>query len=280
MTSELETGIVILYRGTESVRQLNSLLEKFAQTNKKVHLIVKNVSPEFIKERKHLAKSQNYTLHHFSDDGLDWGAYIRISNIIKEKLIIFMNANTRVVEPDFDVMLRSHLLKCENPYRSVCGASGSYETLKPTLEDLVSKKLSLLGKILYLYRFLKTRRIMLNSTSFPNPHVRSNVFILHREFFIKYCSSISFPKNKYDCYELENGKDSLSAYALKNGGDIRLVNADNCSFSFSAWHEAKVYRNTGKDRSLAYDNQHVNFWKSSWLLKKILMIYAWGHSNN
>lgn len=275
MIKDTDIGIVVLYRGGECELTLKQILRQLIYINNTIHLIIKNTTANPISNLQ-FDQKKSIILHRLPDDGLDWGAYIRIAKIVNEKYLLFINSNTQLIVPDVDKILKFHLEKCTNPNRSICGASGSYEVIKPDLKSLASQKMSIVAKFLYLYRYIKTRNVKMKSVCFPNPHIRSNVFMANRFFFLEYCNLYNFPESKFDCYELENGRDSFSAYALKTGGDIKVVNKTNESFSNTTMHKAAAFRSVSINKSIAYDNQHREFQSSSWLIKIILMKYAWG----
>ncbi|MDX8520883.1 glycosyltransferase [Mesorhizobium dulcispinae] len=87
---------------------------------------------------------------------------------------------------------------------------------------------------------------------FPNPHIRSNVFMMRR------LDMLSVPMegtSKYACCRFESGPDSLSISMLSKGLDLVVVGADGIGYRMDQWPTCGGFRSGDQSNLLASDNQ-------------------------
>jgi glycosyltransferase involved in cell wall biosynthesis len=110
---------------------------------------------------------------------------------------------------------------------------------------------------------------------FPNPHIRSNVFMLRREDLVKMPLIEGGDPKLVGC-AFESGADGLSARILKRGERLLLVGANGRAYDIPEWANAGCFRSNGQRNLLATDNQTRAFEAFSDAERKSNSVLAWG----
>lgn len=146
------------------------------------------------------------------DDGYDWGAYMRTLDIIEEDWVCCLNTHSRILSEGW---LDALLSAASNTRCGYAGCTGSWSTMAPSFSIWQRTSRCLWkGENSYLAPLktgFVTMQTLLNIDrlrdfpSFPNPHLRSNAFLLKRSHFIDFCRDKAIPKTKLDAWKLESG---------------------------------------------------------------------------
>jgi hypothetical protein len=88
---------------------------------------------------------------------------------------------------------------------------------------------------------------LIDISTFPNPHIRTNAFIVDRLWFKQNFKII--PLTKYDCFLFESGINGLSSKATNQGFKNALVTSEKIYINHSEWHQADAFR-SGQQSSL------------------------------
>ncbi len=220
---------------------------------------------------QHLEEFQIFTMN----SGQDIEAYFTIADQLTSEYILFLNS--------FSLFNTGEWLKVfvdsMSPEMGVVGASGSFQSLYSTVnyenawswENKLSlhqqfRKYKLLLKNKFYWRFL--------IKSFPNPHIRTNAFMVRRSEFI----SIKRPKlkRKFDAYLFESGKKSLTNQMLKKGFQVALVGKNRQKYLISDWPDSKIFWVNEQENLLVRDNQTDLYEKSDVGYRLKLTKLAWG----
>lgn len=108
---------------------------------------------------------------------------------------------------------------------------------------------------------------------FPNPHIRSNVFMLLREDMIR--MPLKDGHSKLAGCDFESGPDGLSARMLKRGKRLLLVGANGKAYDIENWAMSGTFRSKNQENLLATDNQTRSFDVQSPAERKTHSIMAW-----
>jgi len=88
---------------------------------------------------------------------------------------------------------------------------------------------------------------------FPNPHIRTNGFMMLRERFLGAdCPTMS---SKWDAYAFESGTDSLTARLRRQGLTTVVVDRAGQSYDMDAWCHSGTFRMGAQPGLLLTDNQ-------------------------
>jgi hypothetical protein len=99
--------------------------------------------------------------------------------------------------------------------------------------------------------FLRRRRR--DFPPFPNPHIRSNGFMLERELLLSL--DWTGPRRKLDAWRLESGKRSITRQVLERGLQALVVGRDGAAYSPEHWRESATFRVGDQPNLLIADNR-------------------------
>jgi hypothetical protein len=111
---------------------------------------------------------------------------------------------------------------------------------------------------------------------FPNPHIRSNGFIVRRDLLLKLYPDLA--PTKHAALAFESGSDSLSASISQMGHDLLLVNRNGDTFRPAEWPRSETYRLGQQENLLMSDNQSRAFDNLSRAEKLTHMLVTWGEA--
>lgn len=109
---------------------------------------------------------------------------------------------------------------------------------------------------------------------FPNPHVRSNAFLLQRREML--AADPPRENTKIACCEFESGETSLSRYLINKGKRLLTVDADGRGFDVADWPDSRTFRSKRAPNLLVADNQTRAFDEYSDLEKDLHIKLSWG----
>jgi hypothetical protein len=115
---------------------------------------------------------------------------------------------------------------------------------------------------------------LLRFRGFPNPHLRTNAFMVARETF----ASLRSEKitRKIDAYAFESGHDSLTRQIQRLGHRALVVGCDGESYEISEWPVSRTLWQGDQENLLVSDNQTRLYASGRPELQRLLSAYAWG----
>lgn len=180
---------------------------------------------------------------YLSDHGYDIAAYISASKKVNEKFIIFLNSHSRIICKDWLLKLYLNLIQ---PGIKLVGATASFESLD----------------------------VYPGFPSFPNPHIRTNAFMINRIYFIALTNNIVI-NNKMDAMLFESGKKSLTNMVLRDG-DVRVVGKNGMGYPINFWPVSKIFKESKQDNLMVSDNQTDSYIVAPYFKKRYMKKKAWG----
>jgi len=212
------------------------------------------------------------------DDGFDWGAYMRLAPHLAHDWLCFLNTQSR---PRIDGWLKILREVADAPGMNVgaVGATASWGTLAPILPQ-PSMKAEYNKPLIYPIRFIHNTVLFLNNIRdfpcFPNPHLRSNAFIVRRNLFVDFAATCRIPRRKRDAYMLESGRTGFSAFLSGRGLKLLVTGADGKVYEPEQWIDSGTFRSPGQPNLLVADNQTMIYDKANQHMKNGLEKAAWG----
>jgi hypothetical protein len=220
------------------------------------------------------------------DDGYDWGAYMRAAGQLPHDWFCFLNTYSRILAPDWLAKLRR---AAEVPGVAAAGASGSFGTALPSL-GLVSAR----------FQDVRQRRGVAVATAaaiqcvagypngmaqlrphfceMPNPHLRSNAFLVRRADFLAFAAATRIPESKKAALVLENGRESLTSFLRADGRVTVVVGADGMAYRPENWPESGTFWVPGQENLLIADNQTQAYAEAAAYRRRFLERAAWGRA--
>lgn len=111
--------------------------------------------------------------------------------------------------------------------------------------------------------------------SFPNPHIRSNAFLIRRDRFLSRTDAASI-RTKWDAYAFESGSDGLTATLARSGLRAIVVGRDARGYELDEWPSSKTFRSDEQSNLLVSDNQTRRFAGLSTGLRTTVERMTWG----
>lgn len=248
--SNKKIAVIYLCRGADSGweelsrRFLYSYVQHDSGAEHALYIIFKGFdNRESINKAYQLLKDISFNSIELDDDGFDIGAYIKCSNLINEDLICMLNSHSKILHKDWLLMfyLNFHL-----PNVNLVGATCSYESL-----DVYN-----------------------GFPSFPNPHIRTNAFMLERRLFIDLTKTLRIT-NKIDAMRFESGRNSLTRMIISNGGEVLAVGKNGRGYSINLWPRSGIFKLEQQQNLLISDNQTDNYINSTWPIKSAMSKKTW-----
>lgn len=109
---------------------------------------------------------------------------------------------------------------------------------------------------------------------FPNPHIRTNAFLIRRDVMLSLKKPVI--KNKMDAYAFESGRNSLTIQLLKKGLKTLVIDKHGNSYDLPDWYLSKVFWMANQENLIISDNQTLAYDNASVQQKKIMTKIAWG----
>lgn len=109
---------------------------------------------------------------------------------------------------------------------------------------------------------------------FPNPHIRSNAFVIPRDLLMSF--NVKLAPTKFACIHFESGPDSLSVLVARAGRKVLLVGADGRTFGVKDWPNSNTFRLGDQSNVLVSDNRVREFNEFSPEIRQHFLEVTWG----
>jgi hypothetical protein len=227
-----------------------------------------------------LAKKNKAIVYDMPDDGLDWAAYMRLAPQLKQDWLCFLNTHSRPLVKGWLRLLKVAADSNTDKFGAV-GATGSLETSLPYIFARSKNYHGFQAVAIYPFRLiLNVYRYITNLcyfTGFPNPHLRSNAFLVRRDLFIEYCQTQKLPRSKRDTTKLESGRNGFSSYLLAKGLRLFVTGVDGKVYEWRQWVNSFTFRTHEQQNLLVGDNQTNDYQTSAANRKAYLEFMTWGN---
>jgi hypothetical protein len=185
---------------------------------------------------------------HYSRPTLDLPAYAWCAEALDATHLCFLNSESVLLA---DGWLAALFEQLRAPGVGAVGATGSYE--RP-----------------FSINPLRRRRW----PPFPNPHLRTNAFMLSRELM----RSLRWPevRTKSRAWELESGRDGFTRQVWGRGLQTIVVGRDGAAYAPDRWHDSATFRSGGQANLLVADNRTRQWDEADADVRTRLSRLAWG----
>lgn len=227
---------------------------------------------EILNEHKLQFSVLNYT-----GEGLDVNAYYWAATQMKNEYLFFLNTSSVLLAENWLLKFARNLSADIGIIGSTASWQSYYSTIfftnkfgwKKNKSFVINfRKYKLFIKNLCYWRFL--------FPSFPNPHIRTNAFIVNR---IKYMSiKPKIINTKFKAYLFESGKNNLTSRFLQMGLQVLVMDKYGNLYKSLDWKLSKTYWSFNQENLLVSDNQTENYQHASEEKKKTMSKIAWGNN--
>jgi hypothetical protein len=226
------------------------------------------------KEYTTLVEDVPHRPHEVSGDGYDITAYFAVAQELGHRYLCFLNSYSRVVADDWLAMLHGQI---DQPGVGLVGASGSFESpLEGHLRHVARVRYG--RRPSGLRRRLADRRLATSLERdfepFPNPHVRTNGFMLERTAMLDL--RFGGEQTKLDSLRFESGKESMTRQVLGRGLDVRIVGRDGEGYAIGRWPESRTFRAGDQENLLIADNRTRQYQQAPPARRAQLRRNTWG----
>jgi hypothetical protein len=186
------------------------------------------------------------------DRPLDLGAYRQAAERVPAGRYCFVNSYTVILHDDWLGALDGHL---SAPGVGITGSGGSFESA-------------------YSAAPRPLRPFRRDFDPFPNPHIRTNGFLITRELLL----SLDWPapRRKLEALRQESGRRGISRQVRDRGLQLLVVGRDAVAYPPERWRESATFRSGGQVNQLIADNRTRQYDEASPQRRLHLERMTWG----
>ena len=233
--------------------KIHKLLICFKLIDKKKILLLES----FLKKINYIKFIDPYKYNDF-----DFGSYKRVALLYPKYNILFLNSHSY---PNTDMWLNKLLKYFDN--KTLIATSASYESLYTSLK---------LKKFYKIFSYLKKKLDYKNKFyPFPNPHIRTANFLINGLDFLKFIKNKEI-NNKYDAWQIESGKNSLTNFFKQKNYKIFVVNSDGDRFTLNDCKFSETFNYRKQKKSIISDKHTRKYIKLTNSEKKLFEFNTWG----
>jgi hypothetical protein len=198
------------------------------------------------------------------DFGFDVRPYLKAGREQPHDLFVFLNSFSRILVPGWLEHLLRHVRR---PGVGLVGATGSHQS--PLSDSAVLRREK--KKLLRLGRYAVSIRGRF--APFPNPHVRTNAFIVSKRVLERVRC---FPAlTKWSAYRFESGIHSLTRQVIAAGLMPLVAGRNGDAYQPPDWPQAGTFWIGGQENLLVSDNQTRAYELGGQAFRERLAYFAW-----
>ncbi len=229
-------------------------------------------------EYHHYAKARNIAYNSISiGEGQDLDCYFKAAKALRTEYIMILNSFATLKNHNWLKKYAAVFLDSGNA--GLVGATASnqsyyssvfqknqagWEADKSFMHNF--QKYKLFVKAFVYWRFL--------FKPFPNPHIRTNGFMIRRSVFLALQHSPF--KSKFMAYRFESGRKSMTNQVLAQGYTVLVIDINGKTFEPPLWKESLTFWAGNQENLLIADNQTDLYSNASPSEKKKMAWLAWG----
>jgi len=204
----------------------------------------------------------------------DLKAYFWIAKRAEGRVICFLNSYSTLLTPGWLRKLHENLTR---PGVAAAGATGSWESFYTNyllrMEE-VGQPRTLAGWVKHLNRLRKLHRYKANFRPAPNPHLRSNAFMIERARWLALMPGSL--RTKWSTWLFESGKRGLTPQLTARGLEVVVVGRDGRGYRQDEWQESGTYRRADQANLLVADNRTRQYAEAGEDARRYMSRIAWG----
>lgn len=204
----------------------------------------------------------------------DIPAYYAAARGVNSEFVCFLNSYSVLLDEDWLTKLYAYVVQDSV---GIVGATGSYQSLYCSIKESmlgVEGRFILLRLASFPRRQLTLRRLKAHFDPFPNPHIRSNAFMLARDLMLR--SKHSRIRTKMEAMRFESGKDNLTRQIQSSGLKALVVGRDGKAYEQAEWFDSQTYKSGEQSNLLVADNRTEQYAMADAEARKVMAKTAWG----
>lgn len=279
MSQNKNVEVAVLYIAFKEygLSALNEFLSSYRNTSAglphQLHIALKGFSDPYERQQyMDATRGLDCKCVDVENAGYDIGTYREFVSITDYPYYFFLNSKSRILSDNWLAKVYRHACL---PNVGLAGATASFESL---LTDHLQQRQDAAGRWwpwreIVRYSWLNELRHRLYFPAFPNPHLRTNAFMIRREEFLKLQHRPIV--NRIDAARFENGRNSISRQIKDMGLDVLVVGHDGDAYGIDKWSKSGTFWQGNQANLLVADNQTEKYDLSSDIEKKTLSAKAW-----
>lgn len=204
----------------------------------------------------------------------DIPAYYAAARSISTQLVCFLNSYSVLLDDDWLAKLYAAV---EQDNVGLVGATGSHQSLYNSIKEsmtAVPPHFMLRRWAGAVRRKWALTRYESYFIPFPNPHIRSNGFMLARELMLNLRHEPI--RNKLEAMRFESGKDSLTRQIQATGRKVLVVGRSGKTYEPENWFESETFKSGEQSNLLIADNRTEQYIQSDAETRKTMTKMVWG----
>lgn len=204
----------------------------------------------------------------------DIPAYFWAAEHSTSRYMCFINSYSTLLARDWLSVLHRHVAE---PGVGAVGATGSWESFYTNY----LRRFKALGRRFspgdwarYMGRSVRLARYRADFNPAPNPHLRSNAFMIERARWLGLERSAL--RTKRQTWVFESGKRGMTAQLLAAALQIQVVGRDGQAYATDRWHESRTFRLDGQENLLVADNRTRQYEEADDATRRFMTEIAWG----
>lgn len=195
----------------------------------------------------------NFVIDNFGD--FDIGSYFRLAKKFNEKDLFFIGSYSYPVINNWLKIIYKNFSN-----NTLISSAGSYQSLTSDAfnNSYRYNKNFIFNFFLQIIFFFKN---IIYFPIFPNPHVRTNCFLIKAKDLLKYPYKLNY-KRKFHCWQFESGRLSLTNFLKKKRFNIIVVNSDGNIFNKNSWKYSGTYFYK-KQKNIIIRDKHTDLFDNS-----------------
>jgi len=208
----------------------------------------------------------------------DIPAYMFAARRLPFEFMCFVNSYGVILDREWLAKLHAH---ASRPSVGLVGATGSWESRytasvvarqpfprAPHPRDLAE----------WMLREARRRRRMVavrrRFSPFPNPHVRSNTFMVRRDLLLGL--KVGPIIEKVHAEQFESGRSGMTRQVQARGLEVLVVGRDGVGYPPAAWPQSRTFRMGRQENLLVSDNRTRQYAEADVQTQALLTRMAWG----
>ncbi|HEY5481107.1 MAG TPA: hypothetical protein VIL39_06470 [Verrucomicrobiae bacterium] len=205
-----------------------------------------------------------------SDFGFDIRAYSLAARRLPHRYLCFLNSFSEPLTPDWLRILHRWVVE---PGVGVVGCTGAWTSIS----SIVEQELASAATQPLLRRLLLRIKVPINRRAyppFPNPHLRSNAFLVSRELMTRVWPGFVIGKRK--AYHWESGRKGFTRRVQALNLRVLVAGKDGRSYTIEEWPRSGIFLQGKQENLLVSDNQTRGYDNADAAKRRQLSMYAWG----
>ena len=209
-----------------------------------------------------------------SGSSQDIPAYFAAARSVSKEFICFLNSYSVLLDESWLKKLYSHI---EQDDVGLVGATGSYHSLYCSVKESMtveSGNFTLKRLASSPRRQWSLTRLQSNFDPFPNPHIRSNAFMLRRDLMLSL--EPNRIRTKMQAMRFESGKSSLTRQIQLRGLKALVIGRDGKAYEQENWFESQTYKSGEQSNLLVADNRTEQYAMAAAEARSAMTKTTWG----